>query len=74
MSTELNESMIELARAGTIAKMLAVEERTVRDWVCKGIIPYVKLGEGKKSALRFHVPTIRKWAATRAVNPVNTRV
>jgi len=70
----LNESMMELAKARTIAKMLDTPERTIRDWVHKGVIPHVKLGRGPKAPLRFHVPTIRKWIASQTVTPISCRV
>ena len=48
----------ELVRIHTLAAMIDVKEKTIRDWVLDGKIPYVKMSTG---AVRFHVPTIRQW-------------
>ena len=48
----------ELVRIHTLAVMIDVKEKTIRDWMLDGKIPYVKMPTG---AVRFHVPTIRQW-------------
>ena len=48
----------ELVSAKTLAMIIDAQESTIRDWVLDGKIPYVKMPTG---ALRFHLPTVRKW-------------
>lgn len=61
-----SEGLRELVDTKTLAVMLSVKEKTVRDWCFKREIPFVKLGK----LVRFHLPTIRAWYNGRTVKPI----
>lgn len=44
-----------------LASLLKVSQNTINAWVCKGKIPYLKLGKGKKSMVRFKREEIENW-------------
>ncbi len=49
--------MAKLLNVKEVAEVLKIKEQTVYQYVCKGILPYVKVG----SCLRFDEETIDKW-------------
>jgi excisionase family DNA binding protein len=48
---------VKLLDINQLSEMLNVKKKTIYDWVHKGIIPYVKLG----NLLRFDPKDIEKW-------------
>ena len=61
------DSEQELVTVKTLAALIDVRERTIRDWMLDGKIPYVKLPTG---GIRFHLPTIRQWYRSGMVDSV----
>ena len=61
------DSEQELVSVKTLAALIDVRERTIRDWMLDGKIPYIKLPTG---AIRFHLPTIRQWYGSGMVEAV----
>ena len=55
----------ELVSVETLAELLDVKERTVREWVAKKVVPYHKLGR----LVRFNLQEVRKWYHSREVAP-----
>ena len=49
----------------TLARILAVSEKTVYAWVAEGAVPYIKLG----AAVRFRPAAIREWLGRREFRP-----
>jgi excisionase family DNA binding protein len=48
----------ELVTIKRLAMLMDAGEKTIRDWILDGKIPYVKLPTG---GIRFHLPTVREW-------------
>jgi len=44
-----------------VSKYLSVPVSTIRSWMYKGNIPYVKFGDGKRSHVRFNPKIILEW-------------
>ena len=57
----------ELVSVKTLASIMDAEEKTIRDWILDGKIPYVKLPTG---AIRFHLATVRQWYSRGMVQSV----
>ena len=49
------------------ARLLGVSPRTIEAWAAARKIPSVKLGQGKRSPLRFRPADLRAWIAARVV-------
>ena len=68
---------IQLLRTSEAALVLAVPQGTLRQWRCLGIGPaFVKLGDGKKSAVRYAVRDVEEYIHERRHVPsvrANTR-
>lgn len=52
------ESLLDKTGA---AALLNVSVRTVEAWTAARRIPYVKLGEGPRGAIRFKASALRQW-------------
>lgn len=50
--------MTRLIDVQTLATLLSVKEKTLYDWVYRGLIPYYKIG---KRLVRFDYDEIIKW-------------
>lgn len=48
----------------TVASVLDVETRTVREWLAAGRLRSVKLGEGRKAPRRVPAGELRRWIET----------
>ena len=51
-----------------VAAILQVSKETVRKYVQQECIPFVKLTNGRMSAVRFHEDSIERWVFSREVN------
>ena len=72
METEtLENTQRELVTVRTLAYLLDTQQLTIRDWVYRGKIPYVKMPTG---GIRFWVPAIRRWWRPGIVEPVANRL
>jgi len=60
------DGLQELVSIKTLAQMLELPEKTVRQWVWKRQIPYHKLGK----LVRFHIGEIRAWYKARKIEVV----
>ena len=58
------ESLLDKAGA---AALLNVSVRTVEAWTAARRIPYVKLGEGPRGAIRFRPSALRQWIEAQEV-------
>lgn len=56
------------------ARLLGVSPRTIEAWVARQSIPFVKLGEGKRSALRFRPSDLRAWIEARVVGAEGEKI
>ena len=54
--------MEDLLTVGDVAMMLRAREKTIRQWVYQGKIPYLKIN----GLLRFEVLVIGRWVAEQA--------
>ena len=63
----LMDSEQELVSVKTLAILMDVRAKTIRDWILDGKIPYVKLPTG---GIRFHLPTVRQWYRSGMVDSV----
>jgi excisionase family DNA binding protein len=70
MSGIFNET--KLLSAEKVAEVLGVKPRTISDWVAKNRIPYIKLGEGKKSLVKFSPLRLNQWLEERTHEPKQT--
>jgi predicted DNA-binding transcriptional regulator AlpA len=53
-----------LLRESQVAQRLGVSMPTLRSWRCRGIGPnFVKLGNGKKSPVRYHHHDLEQYIA-----------
>jgi excisionase family DNA binding protein len=58
-----------LLSADEVAEVLGVRPRTISSWVTKNRIPYIKLGEGRKSLVKFNPKRLNQWLEERAHEP-----
>lgn len=58
---------MELVSINTLSNMLEVPESTIRYYILKNYIPYVKLGK----LIRFDKDTINKWIKDRTVKAID---
>ena len=58
-------------RPGRAARALGVSERTLWKWTNAGLIPHVRVGNGKRGAVLYPVKAIEEWLAQRAVPPTS---
>ncbi len=52
-----NSSRHRFLTVNEVGQMLAVSERTIRDWVYRNQIPHIKIN----GALRFSLAELEKW-------------
>lgn len=71
MSKDLQEP---LWTAQDVARYLNVSDKTVYDWAAIGFLPSVKLGDGKKSPVRFIPSEIKEWLEKRSSKGRTTRI
>lgn len=57
----------ELASVKTLSGLLDVPEKTIRGWVYRRQIPFVKVG----GLVRFKIVDVRAWYNAASVNPTN---
>jgi excisionase family DNA binding protein len=57
--------MESLMDVNKVSSVLGVKPKTIYTWVCKGSIPYMKVG----SAVRFSEKRIEKWLEERHFMP-----
>ncbi len=65
------ESLLDKAGA---AALLNVSIRTVEAWTAAKRIPYVKLGEGPRGAIRFRPSALRQWIEAQEVKADQAQV
>jgi excisionase family DNA binding protein len=58
-----------LLSADEVAEVLGVKPKTIFSWVAQNRIPYIKLGEGRKSLVKFSPKRLKKWLEERAHEP-----
>lgn len=56
-----------LVDKGEAARLLGVSPRTIEAWAAAKKIPFVRLGEGKRSPVRFRPSDLRAWIEARVV-------
>lgn len=61
--------MGQLLTVAQLAELLQVSTRTVREWVSTGSIPFLKLGQSRRSLVRFSLPAVEAWLQDRAKGP-----
>jgi excisionase family DNA binding protein len=61
-----------LLSADEVAEVLGVKPRTISSWVAKNRIPYIKLGEGRKSLVKFSPIRLNQWLEERTHEPKQT--
>ena len=80
MTTKAATKLVEADRAATagspalpggyqtksqIARQIQKTERTVERWMREGIIPYLKIGKGKRATVLFNWPDVQEHFAKR---------
>jgi excisionase family DNA binding protein len=58
-----------LLSADEVAEVLGVRPRTISSWVTQNRIPYIKLGEGRKSLVKFNPKRLNQWLEEQAHEP-----
>ncbi|MBN1273890.1 MAG: helix-turn-helix domain-containing protein [Candidatus Aminicenantes bacterium] len=53
--------MNDYLKKSELANLLKISQNTLNVWICKKQIPYLKLGKGKKSMVRFKREDIENW-------------
>jgi excisionase family DNA binding protein len=61
-----------LMSADEVAEVLGVKPRTISSWVTQNRIPYIKLGEGRKSLVKFNPNRLNQWIEEQAHEPKQT--
>ncbi len=61
-----------LLSADEVAEVLGVRPRTISSWVTKNRIPYIKLGEGRKSLVKFNPKRLNQWLEEQSNEPKQT--
>lgn len=65
----MEDNLITDKKAAEITKMSV---QTLRNHRCQGIgLPYIKLGHGKRSAIRYRLSDIRKYIEEHMIVPNN---
>ncbi len=55
--------MDNLLTAAELADRLRISQRTLRNWISAGSIPFLKLGCSRRSLVRFSLPAVEEWLA-----------
>jgi excisionase family DNA binding protein len=58
--------MAKYLDAGQAAELLGLSIATIRKWVWKGYIPYIKIGK----LVRFSASDLQDWAKSKSAGPV----
>lgn len=58
-----------LMSAEEVAEVLGVRPRTISDWVARNRIPYIKLGCGRKSLVKFSPKRLNQWLDEQSHEP-----
>ena len=53
--------MQEFLTKKEMAGLLRISLNTLNFWICRGKIPYIKLGKSKNSGVRFSKEEITNW-------------
>lgn len=61
--------MDQLLTVAQTAERLQISDRTLREWISQGSIPFFKLGETKRSLVRFSWPAVEAWLQERSKGP-----
>jgi excisionase family DNA binding protein len=61
----MNKRLIDIKE---LAKYLNIKDRTIYQYVQKGIIPHYRIGGGSKGIIRFDYNQIDKWLETQYVS------
>ncbi|MGD2092366.1 MAG: helix-turn-helix domain-containing protein [Candidatus Aminicenantes bacterium] len=61
-----------LMSAEEVAEVLGVKPRTIFSWVTQNRIPYIKLGEGRKSLVKFNPKRLNQWLEEQSNEPKQT--
>ena len=61
--------MGQLLTVAQLAELLQVSDRTVREWISTGSIPFLKLGQSRRSLVRFSLPAVEAWLQERSKGP-----
>ncbi len=64
-----NKGVSTLLKVKELSQRLSVPEGTLRRWVLNKEIPYIKVGPGKRGAIRFDEAEVRKYIASRSNLP-----
>ena len=64
--SNVQESKVRMVDVDGVAAYLSLSPHTIRDWVKKGRIPFVKLGR----AVRFDLKELESWVESKKVPQV----
>jgi len=52
-----------------VARIVGVKPSTVKTWVHERSIPFIKIGAGKRSPVRFNPESIQRWLEDQESSP-----
>jgi excisionase family DNA binding protein len=64
--TGAGEPLMDMMAA---ARYLGVSRSTLQNWVWRGRIPYIRLGGGRGSLVKFRPESLREWVAAHEFKP-----
>lgn len=66
----MNHVSSQLAlRPREAAKALGISPRTLWSWTKRGLVPHVRVGNGRRQVVLYPVAQLQAWMAARAAGP-----